>query len=181
MGRLLDSYGHLINVVVLNTVVFMSYGDLLTKGGRIFGPDLNTFTHFTLVSGVLLSYFVVVVSAKDVKDDWNAFLYAIVFLQLVVVLYAYQYINGGACYSSSESPECDIDGSESIYFSLVTLTTLGFGDIVPKGPTRLIAATQAMLGLILMPLLFYQFTSFASDFRKVRREASLPSIKATSP
>lgn len=37
---------------------------------------------------------------------------------------------------------------EAIYFSMVTFTTLGYGDVVLVGPWRLLAATQAMTGLL---------------------------------
>ena len=46
----------------------------------------------------------------------------------------------------------DIDQLDSIeeatYFSMVTLTTLGYGDIVIQGPWRLLSGIQAMTGLL---------------------------------
>ena len=38
---------------------------------------------------------------------------------------------------------------EAVYFSTVTFTTLGFGDIVIQGPWRMLAAIQAMAGLLI--------------------------------
>ena len=38
---------------------------------------------------------------------------------------------------------------EFVYFSAITYTTLGFGDITPIGPLRLLAAVEAITGLIL--------------------------------
>lgn len=35
------------------------------------------------------------------------------------------------------------------YFSIATLTMLGYGDVVVSGPRRLLAATQAANGVIL--------------------------------
>ena len=35
---------------------------------------------------------------------------------------------------------------ESLYFSVVTFTTLGYGDVTPVGVTRLVAATEAFIG-----------------------------------
>lgn len=38
---------------------------------------------------------------------------------------------------------------ESTYFSMVTYSALGYGDVVITGPWRLLAAIQAMTGLLL--------------------------------
>ncbi len=37
-----------------------------------------------------------------------------------------------------------------IYFSFVTFTTVGYGDLVPAGPIRFIAATEALNGWVLL-------------------------------
>ena len=37
-----------------------------------------------------------------------------------------------------------------VYFSLVTYTTVGYGDFVPAGPIRFIAATEALNGWVLL-------------------------------
>ncbi len=44
------------------------------------------------------------------------------------------------------------DGSlmESIYFSGVVFSTLGFGDIVPEGPLRLLVTVESIAGLMLI-------------------------------
>ena len=37
-----------------------------------------------------------------------------------------------------------------IYFSVVTYTTLGFGDIIPSGAVRILTGTEALVGLSLI-------------------------------
>ena len=46
----------------------------------------------------------------------------------------------------------DVDGTglEYLYFSAETFTTVGFGDIVPEGPLRLLASFEPLNGLILL-------------------------------
>jgi hypothetical protein len=46
----------------------------------------------------------------------------------------------------------DVDGTglEYLYFSAETFTSLGFGDIVPEGPLRLLASFEPLNGLILI-------------------------------
>jgi voltage-gated potassium channel Kch len=40
-----------------------------------------------------------------------------------------------------------------IYFSMVTLTTLGYGDYIPQGAGQYLAAVEAMTGYIILGLL----------------------------
>ncbi len=46
----------------------------------------------------------------------------------------------------------DYNGSflDSVYYSAITYTTLGFGDITPVGSIRIVTALEALLGLILV-------------------------------
>ncbi|MFT5481980.1 MAG: hypothetical protein ACI9GW_000627 [Halieaceae bacterium] len=41
-----------------------------------------------------------------------------------------------------------IDVFDAVYFSFITYTTLGFGDIVPTGWLRFIVGSEAMTGLV---------------------------------
>lgn len=43
-----------------------------------------------------------------------------------------------------------MDWLDYIYFSFVTYTTVGYGDLVPVGPIRFIAATEALNGWVLL-------------------------------
>ena len=40
--------------------------------------------------------------------------------------------------------------ADYVYFSAATYTSLGYGDIVPLGPLRLLAGTEALNGLVLI-------------------------------
>ncbi len=42
------------------------------------------------------------------------------------------------------------DWLDYIYFSFVTYTTVGYGDLLPTGPIRFIAATEALNGWVLL-------------------------------
>lgn len=42
------------------------------------------------------------------------------------------------------------DVLDHIYFSAMTFTTVGFGDVYPSGPVRFLAGTEALTGLVLI-------------------------------
>ncbi len=44
----------------------------------------------------------------------------------------------------------DLSFSDHFYYSAVTYTSLGFGDITPHGPLRFVAAIEALTGLVLI-------------------------------
>jgi len=46
----------------------------------------------------------------------------------------------------------DFDGSFSsfLYFSAVSYTSVGYGDVTPRGPLREIAVSEALIGLLMI-------------------------------
>jgi hypothetical protein len=48
------------------------------------------------------------------------------------------------------STPTDVAWLDYVYFSFVTFTTVGYGDFVPVGPIRFIAATEALNGWVLL-------------------------------
>ncbi|MEM8982425.1 MAG: potassium channel family protein [Pseudomonadota bacterium] len=55
-------------------------------------------------------------------------------------------LNLGALEYGATTPEW----YDPVYFSAMVYTTVGFGDIVPVGPMRLLVATEALVGLSLI-------------------------------
>lgn len=39
---------------------------------------------------------------------------------------------------------------DAVYFSAMTYSTVGFGDVLPVGPIRLLAGTESLIGLLLI-------------------------------
>lgn len=55
-----------------------------------------------------------------------------------------------------------VTGKEALYFSMVTFSTLGYGDLTPTEEFQLIASGQALLGLLVFGLLIgYASSLFA--------------------
>jgi Ion channel len=56
---------------------------------------------------------------------------------------------------------------DHVYFSAMTFTTVGFGDVYPLGPVRFLAGTEALTGLVLVTwsasFTFLEMTRFWRD------------------
>lgn len=60
---------------------------------------------------------------------------------------------------------------EALYFSIITLSTVGYGEIVPATDlVRLIVSIQIMLGVLLLLFGFYEIMSYARERRHHRDE-----------
>jgi hypothetical protein len=49
-----------------------------------------------------------------------------------------------------EQPADDVSWLTCLYFSAITFSSVGYGDVVPHGPIRMLAATQPLHGLVLI-------------------------------
>lgn len=67
---------------------------------------------------------------------------------MVILLFAGAYTSGAGSFIEF-GEEKNLSFSESLYFSTVTFTTVGFGDIVPLGINRLFAGLESILGVII--------------------------------
>ena len=84
-------------------------------------------------------------------------------MQLILV------VLGGIAFAKFE----DLDVTQGIYFSLITSTTVGFGDITPvTGPGQVVSVLLAILGTILFGLVVavatQAFTVTIKEFRDDR-------------
>jgi Ion channel len=66
--------------------------------------------------------------------------------------------------SITEGPSVTHDPETCLYFSVVTWTTLGYGDFRPTPGARLAAASEAMVGYIAMAVLISAFARVLSGF-----------------
>jgi hypothetical protein len=51
----------------------------------------------------------------------------------------------------------------AIYFSFITATSVGYGDVLPVGATRVVAVTEAIAGLLIFGLLIAKFVSYRQE------------------
>jgi hypothetical protein len=116
---------------------------VLVVGSRFAGPVLAAGT------GVLVSVAVVAVVRRVLRrgvNDWSAVTGALLVYLLLALLFSavHQLLAGvlGQPYLSESG-----DPASYLYFSVVTLTTVGFGDITPaSSAARAVAMTEALVG-----------------------------------
>ncbi|CAN5417540.1 hypothetical protein BH11PSE4_BH11PSE4_25720 [soil metagenome] len=71
----------------------------------------------------------------------------------LIVVFAGVYRGYGLLYAGSALPMPLLnDGESALYFSIVTWTTLGYGDFTPPPELRLIAAAEALVGYLFFGL-----------------------------
>ena len=74
-----------------------------------------------------------------------------------------------------DAPGADVD-QEAIYFSFVTLTTLGYGDIAPiSAPARILAIIEAIIGQIYLAVMIARLVGLhIADSAKESRSVEKP-------
>lgn len=78
---------------------------------------------------------------------WGAIL--LNFFMLIIVFAAVHHGIGIVFAGADLDPKAmEIGFSDAVYFSIVTITTLGYGDFQPSNDLRLIAAVEAVFGYI---------------------------------
>ncbi len=129
------------------TVLFGLYFLLPFDGGRRDGAFLY------LIGGAIVFVVTLVMQVRAIQQSDFPYLHAIeavaVALPLLVVLSASVYVSmSGANPQHFSEP---LSKSGAIYFSVTVLSTVGFGDIVPRSDfARLVVSAQMLLNLVLL-------------------------------
>lgn len=135
--------------IVLGTVVVATRGWLVASVGpeAHFSGPVAAILFFAFASYVLLRD---VVRATDVTGDTIAAALCVYVLLGILWAFAYSAIEVAAPGSFAFPARAATDEplvTSLVYFSFVTLTTLGYGDITPvASPARILAALQAIVG-----------------------------------
>jgi hypothetical protein len=92
----------------------------------------------------------------------------IVWLALILVCGVLYWLSALVGYpgltEAGKSVTGDIDGVwTAIYFSFVTATSVGYGDVLPVGAARILAVAEAVGGLLIFGLLVAKFVSYRQD------------------
>jgi len=145
------------NMVKNSSAIFEDYAALLititfwaiylTLGSELHPATILAFTIFFIIYGITS-----ILWAKDLFELRNIMLFLTsyaVFIILVVFLFAGAYHANNDLFHTFSSDQQSITFSEAIYFSTITFTTVGYGDISPLGINRLIASIQSIIAIVL--------------------------------
>ncbi len=74
-------------------------------------------------------------------------------LAILILTFAWIHHQIGLMDVSGPVPRATNDLGDAVYFSIVTSTTLGYGDFIPLGAGRQVAALQALVGYLILGIL----------------------------
>ncbi|SDE12327.1 potassium channel family protein [Ruegeria marina] len=149
--------GTLIAAGGMVIVSSLAFAILSRVGEGIAGGTLGVISTVLLAGWLLMQLWTYVVRIGQPKHQ--VVLMGISFIQSVPFLYAAVYSSFG--YSDSCVLGAD-RSSEFLYFSYVTFTTVGYGDLQPVGMCRGLAVAEAVTGYILLGLFVSAAVAVAS-------------------
>jgi len=83
----------------------------------------------------------------------------------LLLLFAGIYLGFGLVLGNTEVT--NMERPDALYFSVVTWTTLGYGDFAPRAAIRLVAALQALLGYVFFGLIVGLLADYLKSDEKV--------------
>lgn len=160
-------------------LLWISIGFVVTAAGAWFAPDVlpgeidellrlsvvGTGTAFTAVIVLIAVARHERVTTDTILGGINAYLLiAVAFMMLhgaIMVVEPSAYMVGGVTLHDKLLTEADSRGFATLlYFSFTTLTTLGYGDIIPVDPfARLVTSGEAVLGQLFVAIFIARLVS----------------------
>jgi voltage-gated potassium channel Kch len=128
--------------------------------------EIGAFFFITIFTSALLFYYINLFDKKTIhKIEFAISIIFIYFLtiSLFATMYEMPCTEAKDCFYDYGAPT-NLTLSDSLYFSTTTITTLGYGDITPRGVFRYFAMAEVILGIIYMGIIIYFLT------RVMRRE-----------
>mgnify|MGYP001561052239 CR=1 FL=1 len=160
---------NVIIFLIVSLIVIKSYY-IFRRGGTIFEDYLSIGMLIILlivkiitiksdlnpaivIVGILISLYSVgiIPSITTISNSKN--IISFIFSYILVIISVIFIFSGAYVSNNSEftlnGEETTLNFSQALYFSTVTFTTVGYGDIAPLYLNRIIASIEAVLGLIL--------------------------------
>lgn len=128
---------------------------------------------FALIFTVTFCILTIWASVRSKSSSANNIYWIATFIALVPCIIAtFALINTGAVLIHSDV-EIKPSKPEALYFSVVTFTTLGYGDYSPSEALRPISAFQALLGFTFIPLFIAELIKFSQKNEPSKVESDM--------
>jgi len=165
--------GHRRRTLVITTALILPA--LLAKWGNHFCHSLVP-PQVTLVASILCLLFVAyelfkyILSAPEVNSEVLCAGVAIYLMLGLIWAFGYKlvelYAQGSFIYNSGFASAHSMDGYTAFYFSFCTLSTVGYGDIVPaSNVARMLASTESITGVFFSTILIARLVALYSSRR----------------
>lgn len=103
-----------------------------------------------------------------VIEQWSLARLLSLFAGVIFLFAVIFYLLGGLWGGADAAHANPLSFSDALYFSVVTISSLGYGDVLPVGWSRLFAASEVLLGLAIMGIIVAKLSS-AGISHHVRR------------
>lgn len=160
MDEMFEKYLQLLFWIFLIPLVLIGILFILTANLIIFKDGRWALLFFILYTVVLFAYYIFIYYIKKIS---KLFLFISLFILYIgtIFVYAEGYslsFDNNADYFLEQGNETQLEHWDRVYFSVVTITTLGYGDITPKGIFRFLAIFEDITGLIYLGVTFALIT-----------------------
>jgi len=134
---------------ILSNILFLNLLILITIVGDIFKNFLPLSFIIILIVYLLIS--LGLITYEIINQKIELLFSKIILLSIIVIIgYADFYFKLSNCYSYVFKDNISLSAIDSIYFSVTTFTTTGFGDIYPiSHSAKMYVATETIIGYIL--------------------------------
>ncbi|MEK6844474.1 MAG: ion channel [Nanoarchaeota archaeon] len=137
-GTLLEDYTA-TGVIIIFLILYLILGE------KINATLVITFILILFYSTGLIFWVRTTLTSKKIVHFLISYLATVI---MIITLFAGAYSSGAGSFTES-GKIIELDFGESIYFSTVTFTTVGYGDISPLGVNRFFAAFEALIGVLI--------------------------------
>ena len=116
-------------------------------------PLLGTLAYLIILSGAFIWFsFYMYRITKDLSRVIILLVLAIITMLIMFSVVYSTPLDSGSYFALKDGAKMSLERFDAIYFSTVTFTTLGYGDITPVGHYRIFAVFEALMGYICVGL-----------------------------
>jgi len=158
----------LLGIIVTCQFLFLLLTDFLDVYSSSLYWNIAIVTEIVLVTVFLFFCaiaFICNLLVVDFKVSTILATFSLLTLEIFALIFLYAAIYSDCGIQNSDKAPVN-DFADCLYFSMMTWTTVGYGDLVPVGKSRIFAMCEAFSQYVVMALLVAAFISLAQSMRE---------------